>query len=147
MKFGQLIEYNMRNILLQKSYRKCGGETIPRPFSKKWKLNISLDHLSKVLYSLFLYCAKLRTIEIYWKLSCRLFAFTTYKAFLENKSRSGIILHASFTTWFLKKSISHVIFYYQIKFNCLFVFTSWDIGQYVCCNCLLTRLWRHKSWN
>ena len=28
-------EYNMRNILLQKSYRKCGGETIPKPFSKK----------------------------------------------------------------------------------------------------------------
>ena len=27
MKFGQLIEYNMRNIFLQKSYTKCGGET------------------------------------------------------------------------------------------------------------------------
>ena len=31
MKFGQ-IEYNMRNIFLEKSYTKCGGETIPRPF-------------------------------------------------------------------------------------------------------------------
>ena len=27
MKFGQLIEYNMRTILLEKSYTKCGGET------------------------------------------------------------------------------------------------------------------------
>ena len=35
MKFGQLIEYNMRNIFLEKSYTKCGGETIPRSFSKK----------------------------------------------------------------------------------------------------------------
>ena len=35
MKYGQLIEYNMRNIFLEKSYTKCGGETIPRPFSKK----------------------------------------------------------------------------------------------------------------
>ena len=43
MKFGQLIEYNMRNIFLQKSCTKCGGETIPRPFSKKLKLSISLD--------------------------------------------------------------------------------------------------------
>ena len=43
MKFGQLIEYNMRNIFLEKSYTKCGGETSPRPFSEKLKLNISLD--------------------------------------------------------------------------------------------------------
>ena len=34
MKFGQFIEYNMRNILLEKSYTKCGVESIPRPFSK-----------------------------------------------------------------------------------------------------------------
>ena len=33
--FGQLIQYNMRNIFLKKSYRKCGGEAISRPFSKK----------------------------------------------------------------------------------------------------------------
>ena len=24
-------------------------------------------------------------------------------------------------------------------------FTSWDIGQYAYCNCLLTRLWRYKK--
>ena len=29
MKFGQLMEYNMRNIFIEKSYRKCAGETIP----------------------------------------------------------------------------------------------------------------------
>ena len=34
MKFGQLIEYNMRHISVEKSYTKCGGETISRPFSK-----------------------------------------------------------------------------------------------------------------
>ena len=43
MKFVQLIEYNMRNIFLEKSYTKCGGETSPRPFSRKLKLSISLD--------------------------------------------------------------------------------------------------------
>ena len=42
MIFGQLIEYNMRNIFLEKSYTKCSGETSPRPFSEKLKLNISL---------------------------------------------------------------------------------------------------------
>ena len=43
MKFGQLIEYNMKYIFLVESYIKCGGETSPRPFTKKSKLNISLD--------------------------------------------------------------------------------------------------------
>ena len=43
MKFGQLKEDNMGNIFLEKSYTKRGGETIPRPFSKKSKLSISLD--------------------------------------------------------------------------------------------------------
>ena len=33
MKFGQLIKYNMRNILLEESFTKCGGETIPESFS------------------------------------------------------------------------------------------------------------------
>ena len=62
MKFGQLIEYN-RNIFLEKSYTKCGGEIIFRPFSKKSKLSISLYQYSQVLYILFELFAKLRTIE------------------------------------------------------------------------------------
>ena len=43
IKCGQLIEYKMRNIFLEKSYTKFGGETIPRPFSEKSKLSIFLD--------------------------------------------------------------------------------------------------------
>ena len=43
MKFGQLIEYNMKNIFLKKSYTEFGGETSPRPFSEKSKQSISLD--------------------------------------------------------------------------------------------------------
>ena len=43
MKFDQIIEYNMRNIFVEKSYTICAGETIPRPLSKKSKLSISLD--------------------------------------------------------------------------------------------------------
>ena len=41
MKFSQL--YNMRNIFLKKTYPKCGGDTLHRPFSKKSKLSKSLD--------------------------------------------------------------------------------------------------------
>ena len=42
-KFGLLIEYGMTNIFLEKSKTKLGGETSPRPFSKKSKLSVSLE--------------------------------------------------------------------------------------------------------
>ena len=54
MELGQLIENNMRNIFLEKSYSRCGGEASPRPFSENLKLIISLDQWRKVLYSIFL---------------------------------------------------------------------------------------------
>ena len=34
---------NFKNTFLEWSYTKCDAETIPRPFSKKQKLSISLD--------------------------------------------------------------------------------------------------------
>ena len=34
MKFGYLIEHNIRNIFVEKSDTKCGEETSHRPFSK-----------------------------------------------------------------------------------------------------------------
>ena len=78
MKFGQLIEYNLRNIFREKSYTKCGGEAIHRPFSKKSKLSVSLDQQSKTLHNLFLMYAKLRTIL---KLNCRPLNLTSNKLF------------------------------------------------------------------
>ena len=43
MKFGQLLKYNIRNIFVEKSYTKCDGDTIPKPFSRNSKLIIYLD--------------------------------------------------------------------------------------------------------
>ena len=57
MKFSQLIEHNMRSIFLEKLYTKYGGETIPRPFSEKLKMIMSLDQQSKVLHKfVFIVC-------------------------------------------------------------------------------------------
>ena len=42
MKPVQLMEYNLRNIFVEKSYTKRGGETIPWPFSNK---NILKSHI------------------------------------------------------------------------------------------------------
>ena len=61
LKFGQLREYNMKNIFLEKPYTKCGGETSPRPFSEKLKLSISLDQQSEFFFSSF-YCISKRMI-------------------------------------------------------------------------------------
>ena len=93
MTLGQLIEHNMRNIFLETSYTKCGGETTPRPFSKRAKLSISLDHLSKQSFEHFVFIAyqvvDYRNILI---LSCRPLAFRPHKAFLKNKKNSGTSL-------------------------------------------------------
>ena len=58
MTFDQLIEYNLRNIFLKKSYTKFCEESSPRPFSGKVLK-------SEVLYSLFLLYAKLSAIKVY----------------------------------------------------------------------------------
>ena len=45
-----------------------------------------------------------------YKLSCRPVIFTPYKGFLKNKKRPRTSFFASFSAWFLKKTISLVIF-------------------------------------
>ena len=55
----------------------------------------------------------------------------------------GLVSLTHFPHSFWRK-ISLLMFYYLTKFHCLVTFTSWDIGQYVYCNYLLTWLWRHK---
>ena len=49
MKFGQLIEYNMRNISFEKSCTKWFGESSPKLILKKSKLSISLDYQPQFL--------------------------------------------------------------------------------------------------
>ena len=49
LKFGQLIEYNMRYTFLKTSYTKYGEEASPRPFYKKSKSSISLDQQPEML--------------------------------------------------------------------------------------------------
>ena len=43
IKFGHLIEHDMRNIFLGKSHTKCGGEPSPRTFYQITKI----EHISK----------------------------------------------------------------------------------------------------
>ena len=49
MKIGQLIEYNMSKIFVEKSNANVVEKLFPDPFKKKTKLSLSLDKLPKVL--------------------------------------------------------------------------------------------------
>ena len=65
MKFGQLIENNMRNIFFENILQNMMEKLSSDPFLKtrNWAY-LWINSLK--FYSLFLFYAKLRTIEIYW---------------------------------------------------------------------------------
>ena len=81
VKFGQLLEFNIINIFLEKSCTKCVGETIPRSFFKELKLSISLDQQSKVSYSLFLLYVEVEDYKNIFKLRGGPLGFTSFKVF------------------------------------------------------------------
>ena len=64
MKFGGLLEYNMRTIFIEKSYPDVVEKIVPDHFLKKeyWAY-VWINSLK--FYSLFLLHAKLSAIEIY----------------------------------------------------------------------------------
>ena len=136
MKLGQLVECNFEKHFSWKIILKMWW----RNYSQTLFSKIKIEHF---MHFVFIVC-EVEDNRKWSKLNCRPLAFTSYKAFLKNKKRSGTSLPASFSAWFLKKYISVVILYYLTKFHCLVVFTSWDIVR---CNCLLISLWRHEFWN
>ena len=76
MQFDQLIKYNMRDIFLEKSNIKCIGEDICIPFSERACLWINSLKLKQFV---FVVC-KVKDYRNTWKLSCRPYAFISYKA-------------------------------------------------------------------
>ena len=90
-KFGQLIEYNMRNIFLERSYTKCGGEIFPRPFSENQNWGYK-----KFIQFIFIVC-QVEGYRIILEINYRPLAFTSYKAYLKDKERSITSLHTSFS--------------------------------------------------
>ena len=48
MQFDQLIEYNMRNLFVEKLCTKCGEQTIPRHY------NIEIEHISEAMVESFI---------------------------------------------------------------------------------------------
>ena len=67
MKFGQSIEHTIRNIFLKKSNTRCGGEACLRPFYRKSKSSICLDHQFEMLKSLFVLNVQLEVYQNIFK--------------------------------------------------------------------------------
>ena len=68
--FGQLIEYNIRDIFPEKPCKKSGKEISPTHSFKKSKLSTSLDHQLEVLHSLFLLYVQDEDYQNILKLRC-----------------------------------------------------------------------------
>ena len=117
-------------------------------FSSKIMHKMQWRYYSQPLYTAcFLFLCKVEGYQNILKENCSQLLLPHIKLFLKNKKRSGTSLPDSFSAWFSKKNSFLVTFSYLIKFHCLFAFTLWDIGQYVHCSCLLTRLWHYKFWH
>ena len=78
MKYCQLIEYNLRNIFLEKSCKKCGGETITRPLkNQKIKIGHILWINSLTFYTFCFYCMLSKGLSKYIDTKLQ----TSYKKF------------------------------------------------------------------
>ena len=87
MKYGQLAEYNIRNIFIEKPYVECGGKACPRKACSFQ--NIKVEHISQWtvwIFILFVYCMYYRkAIEIWLKLRWKPLAFASYKVSLKRQ--------------------------------------------------------------
>ena len=142
MKFSQLIEHE--NHFSWKIMHKTWWRNYFQTLFYKFKIKFIFG---SVAFSFVFIIYQVEDYRNILKLSCRQLAFTSYKAFLKSKTRSGTSILASLCARFLKKYVFLVILYYLNQFHCFVAFLSSYIGQYVYCNCLLTTLWHNKFLN
>ena len=128
MKFGQSIEYNRRNIFLEKSmWWNNSHETL---YSK-----IKIEHISgsTVLsfIQIFFIVYQVESYRNKLKLSCKTLAFTSSKAFQKNIERCGVSLPAKVFAWFLKINIFLVTLYkltiISIMSGCVYFARYWPM--------------------
>ena len=90
MKIGQLIEYNTRNIFIEKLYTKYGGEASPRPFHKNQNWTYLWTNSLKC-YKVCFYCMfKSKIYQNIFKRKCQTLAFILYKASFFFKKKKKI---------------------------------------------------------
>ena len=97
MIFDQLIEYNMKNIFLEKSYTNVVEKLVPDLFLENlnWAY-LWINNSSKFPQFVFI-VLRVEAYQNTLKLSYRPLAFTSYWAFLKNQKSSRTSLPASFS--------------------------------------------------
>ena len=91
MKFSQLIDCNITNNFLEKSYTKFGGETIPRPFYTKIKIKYIPGSIVQSFIQFLLIVCQVGGYQNTLKLRRRPPALTARRDFWKTK-RSGTSL-------------------------------------------------------
>ena len=148
MKFGQIEEYNTKNIFLGKSYTKCEGEATSRPFYEKSK-NQHWAYSGSTIWNvinLFLLYVQVEVYRNILKLRCWPLAFTLYKAFLKKRSLELVsLLHFLHAFW--EKAFLTL---YSIDWPSFIVWLSLlleILGSMCIVIILLSSLLRNKIWN
>ena len=86
MEIGQLIDCNINNVFLEKSYTKCGRETIPRLFSKKIKIELISRSIVRSCIQFVLVASQVEGYQNILKLRRRPLTFNSYKGLCKTKT-------------------------------------------------------------
>ena len=160
MKFGQLIEYITWEIFFLKNHTQNAVElSFPDLFAKFFCKNWANLCINSLNFMQFVFTVS--QVENYQNMWCAdhmlLPRFFKYVRPFYNIVYERVKLLLLF--FFLKKgslelvSLPHFLhdfwrkiflLLYSTAWPNFMAFNKWDIGQYVYCTCLLTRLWRHR---
>ena len=142
IKFDQLTEHNTKNNFLETTYTNCGGNTIPKTFSKNQN-RASLWINSLNFYAICFHCMSSWGLSKQ-KLSCKPRAFTSCKAFVKYKKRPGTSLPASISAW----PLNWPNFIVRLPLLPVILSNVCIVIMCMYCVCVLfPRLRRHKFWN
>ena len=134
MKFGHLIEYNITNIFIEKSYKKCQNQ------------NSSYLWISSLKYYIvcFCYMSKSRAAEIYWNSGTEHLLLPHIELFQKSERGLELVCLSHFLHNFWTKLFLTLYSINWLNFIALTASTFWDIWQHFNCNSLLFTLWRLK---
>ena len=119
MKFGQLLECNMRNIFPEQSCTNCDGKTCHRLFSEELKLSISLDISSLKFHTICFYCLASCGLSKFIKTKLQTTCFHLISGFFKLTKRG---LELVFQTQFLHNFWRKIFLLYSINWP---IFTVW----------------------
>ena len=145
MTFAQLVDYDKKNIFLQKSSRKWGRKTSSRPlfdFSKRFIYEVEASGL-QISFNIFRWLLTSHTMKINFRLLVLRYAqFSFFRKVSENSFSSTICV-----SFFKRKCFSCCILLTdKISLSDCFYFLRYQEIIICIATVFLTRLWRHKIW-